>query len=91
MHDRYGTNPQDILGVIGPSIGQHHYEVGQDVIKKVKSAFGGEASGLLLANGDGSGDEKARLDLWAQPSVLEECGVRRVRFQASAACNLEMG
>jgi len=90
MHDRYGSDPQDILAVIGPSIGQHHYEVGADVIARLRDAFGADASGLLQAPA-GMQDGKAQLDLWAANRlVLEESGVRQVEISGiCTACHLE--
>jgi polyphenol oxidase len=32
MRLEFGCNPEDILAVIGPSIGQHNYEVGSEVV-----------------------------------------------------------
>ena len=90
MHDRYGSDPQDILAVIGPSIGQHHYEVGADVIARIRAAFGADASGLLQTLA-GMQDGKAQLDLWAANRlVLEESGVRQVEISGiCTACHLE--
>jgi len=90
MHDRYGSNPQDILAVVGPSIGQHHYEVGADVIARMRDAFGADASGLLQTL-PGMEVDKALLDLWAANRlVLEESGVRQVEISGiCTACHLE--
>jgi polyphenol oxidase len=90
MHDRYGTQPTDVLAVIGPSIGQHHYEVGADVIARVRGAFGEAAAGLLQYQPDLEA-EKAQLDLWAANRlVLEESGVRQVEISGiCTACHLD--
>jgi hypothetical protein len=90
MHDRYGSNPKDILAVIGPSIAQHHYEIGQDVIQQVTTAFGQDASGLL-APVNGSLEDKALLDLWsANRLILEHIGVTQVEISGQCtACHLE--
>ena len=90
MRNRFGTDPQDILAVIGPSIGQHHYEVGADVIARIRDAFGADASGLLQTLA-GMQVDKAQLDLWAANRlVLEESGVRQVEISGiCTACHLE--
>lgn len=90
MHDQYGSDPQDIRAVIGPSIGQHHYEVGADVTARVRAAFGVDASELLQTL-PGMEDGKALLDLWAANRlVLEECGVQQVEIAGiCTACHLE--
>ena len=52
MQFAYHSQPENILAVIGPSIAQHHYEVGSEVIEQVEDAFG-EAellTNLLLAD-----------------------------------------
>ena len=37
MREHYGSKPENIYAAIGPSIGVDHYEVGPDVIAKVKN------------------------------------------------------
>jgi YfiH family protein len=92
MHDRYGTQPGDILAAIGPSIGPDHYEVGENVIEQVETAFGQDGQALLPGRrirDDGS--PAAYFDLWsANRLVLEEAGVRKIELASiCTACHTE--
>ncbi|MBN2548601.1 MAG: peptidoglycan editing factor PgeF [Anaerolineales bacterium] len=86
MRQRYRCDPQDILAGIGPSIGPHHYEIGQEVADQVRQAFGQDVSGLLHSdNGFG-----VQFDLWnANRLVLEKAGVRQIEVsEICTACHL---
>lgn len=86
MQERYGSQPKDLLAAIGPSIGPDHYEVGADVIARVKEAFGEKADALLEAHG-----ERLHFDLWkANRFLLEEAGVRQVEVAGlCTACHVD--
>jgi YfiH family protein len=89
MGECYGSQPGDILAGIGPSIGVHHYEVGEEVAQQVRQAFGEQAHTLLVpANGDA---KRVQFDLWAANQlVLQECGVRQIETAGlCTACHLE--
>lgn len=74
MQLEYGSQTQDIFTALGPSIGAHHYEIGDEVAAQVIRAFGQEA-GELLPRRNGS----AHLDLWAANRLLlERAGVRKI-------------
>lgn len=74
MRERYGSQPEDLLAAIGPSIGPDHYQVGADVVARVKDAFGARADSLLETHG-----ASLHFDLWkANQALLEESGVRRI-------------
>jgi len=85
MQSRYGSNSEDILAGIGPSIGPDHYQIGQDVIDQVRVAFG-TASDRLLRQING----KINFDLWqANREALSESGVRHVETAGfCTACDL---
>jgi hypothetical protein len=89
MQDAFHSNPGDLLGAIGPSIGPHHYPVGADVAEQVRHSFGADANALLTPI-DGN-DDRVQLDLWwANRLVLEHAGVRRVEMAGiCTACHLE--
>ena len=73
MQERYSSNPADILAAIGPAIGPDHYEVGQDVITQVQTAFGLEAQSLLEPH-NGS----IHFNLWkANEILLSGVGVKQ--------------
>jgi len=74
MQSAFGSRPDEILAGIGPSIGPDHYEIGPDVIARVRETFDGDARSLLLADG-----ERTHFDLWAANwLLLERAGVRGV-------------
>jgi len=91
MGDRYGSQPENILAGIGPSIGPHHYQVGSDVIKKVQETFGGDASELIYFEDQAEEDYRAQFDLWrSNRLVLEQAGVREIEVSGvCTACHLE--
>jgi len=84
MTAAYGTDPQDILAGIGPSIGPDHYEVGEDVIMRVRQSFGDQAESLLQHN-----NGHVHFDLWSANRLdLEQAGVNQVEVSGlCTACN----
>jgi polyphenol oxidase len=76
MHSHYKSQPADVLAAIGPSICPQHYEVGPDVIARVRQAFGDAAGSLLLEKETGT-----HFDLWAANRlVLEQAGVKKIEL-----------
>jgi len=61
MKSEFGTDPSVVLAGIGPSIGPDSYEVGENVIREVKSNMHMDPDTALL-NPSG---QKAHFDLWA--------------------------
>lgn len=90
MEACYGSSPGDILAGLGPSIGPHHYQVGPEVVARVQSAFGVDASALLCSYKKGQDLNGVQFDLWsANRLVLEHVGVRRIEVSGvCTACNL---
>ncbi|MBW8011452.1 MAG: peptidoglycan editing factor PgeF [Chloroflexi bacterium] len=86
MKTEYGTRPGDILAAIGPSIGAHHYEVGNEVIEAVQNTFGGDSAALLPSN-NGS----VKFDLWkANRLILEQAGVGQIEVaEICTACHMD--
>jgi hypothetical protein len=85
MRAAYRSHPADLLAVIGPSIGAHHYPVGPEVAEQVRLAFGVDAA-LLLPASNGA----VQFDLWAANRlVLEQAGVRQIEIcEICTACHL---
>lgn len=85
MQAHYGCQPGDIRAGIGPSIGPDHYEVGMDVIDRVKAAFGQDADGLIRRE-----NGRHFLDLWsANRLLLENAGVRQIEVAGiCTACSI---
>lgn len=86
MKTEYGSHPGDILACIGPSIGAHHYEVGDAVIEAVQDAFGKDAADLLP-----SPNGSVKFDLWkANRLILEQAGVDQIEVaEICTACHME--
>lgn len=86
MHAKYDSRPQDILAVIGPSIGPDHYEVGEDVLKHVQDTFGSESDQVIRAV-----NRRKHFDLWkANELVLRGAGVQQIEVaEVCTACHVE--
>ncbi|MCH5258541.1 MAG: peptidoglycan editing factor PgeF [Lachnospiraceae bacterium] len=85
MKDVYGTDPSDIVAVVGPSICQACYEVSEDVAEAFAQEFHGEGqtNEILLSKGGG----KYQLDLWrANEIVLIEAGIPTEQIQVTDLC-----
>lgn len=75
MKDIYDCDPQDIEAVIGPSISQNNYQVGEEVVEATLSYYG-EDSDLIKRD---SQDGTAYLDLWkANQLDFERQGVTKI-------------
>ena len=86
MQAKYGSKPADVLAAIGPSIGPDHYEIGPDVIGRVRASFDGYAEALLPVR-----DGHVFFDLWAANRLtLEQAGVVQVELAGlCTACHPE--
>lgn len=62
MKESYGSNPEDIIAFIGPSICRDCYEVGEDVAEEFAKAYGDSVFDDILYIKDNG---KFKLDLWA--------------------------
>jgi polyphenol oxidase len=82
----YGSQPEDILAGIGPSIGPDHYTVGDEVVQAVRASFGPQAETMLSHTPD-----QWQLDLWkANEMALREAGVRQIESsRICTACHTE--
>ncbi len=86
MVNQLGCVPQNINAVIGPAIGPCCYQVGQDVINGVETAFTNPNNLLLRRNGS-----HAYFDMWAaNKQQLVEAGVKNI-FQTNlcTACRTD--
>ena len=73
MTEVYGTNPQDLIAAVGPSICQDCYEVSEDVIEEFKKAFDGKHWESLFYKKDNG---RYQLNLWeANRIIFMEAGV----------------
>ncbi len=80
----FGSRPKDLVAGIGPCIGPCCYEVGNDVVDAVRSAF--DRAGALLPR---NGGDRRHFDLWAaNRRWLAESGVLQVEIaEVCTACH----
>jgi len=86
MQSHYGSSPANIQVAIGPSIGPDHYQIGPDVILKVRECFGSDADNLLSTRSGST-----YFDLWqANKYMAKESGVSQVEIAGiCTACHTE--
>jgi YfiH family protein len=83
MQKHFGSNPKDIIAVIGPSICADCYEIGEEVATEFKIAFPQNQQDILTAKGNG----KYLCNLWeANRSVLSEAGLEADNIHISGVC-----
>jgi conserved hypothetical protein TIGR00726 len=85
MKKAFGSNPEDIIAVIGPSICMDCYEVGEDVADEFRNEFSikDEDNGILQRNSRG----RYQLNLWeANRIVLSEAGLLPENIHISEVC-----
>ena len=84
MKEEYGTESQDVIAAIGPSICQECYEVSEDVIEQFKGAFDKEYWQDLFYQKE---NKKYQLNLWkANEIILEEAGVLKEHIAVTNVC-----
>ena len=83
MKEEFGTNPEDVLCAIGPSICQNCYEISEDVAEAFSSEFAGHETEILIKKENG----KYLLDLWkTNEIVLTEAGVLPKHLAVTEVC-----
>ena len=84
MRHEFGTQGEDLIAGIGPSVSQQSYEVGEEVVAAVIDAFDNSAD-LLIPQPN----NKAKLDLWkANQTQLLEFGVKPSNIEISNLCTV---
>lgn len=84
MKEEYGTEAQDVIAAIGPSICQDCYEVSEDVIDKFKEVFGEKHWEDLFYQKE---NKKYQLNLWkANEIILKEAGVLGENIAVTNVC-----
>ena len=82
MQKEYGTNPNDLIAGIGPSIGPEVYEVGPEVIDQFNLKFGIDHIITPIEN-----TNKGLLNLWeVNKQILQNCGVPEHQIELSEKC-----
>ena len=84
MKEEYGTEAEDVIAAVGPSICQDCYEVSEDVIDKFKEVFEKTYWKELFYEKD---NRKFQLNLWkANEIILLEAGVRKENIAVTNVC-----
>jgi hypothetical protein len=84
MHEQYGTNPQDVIAAIGPSICIDCYEVSEEVIEEFAKNFKQDIMEDICYKKDNG---KYQLDLWkANKYVLLEAGIKEENIAVTNIC-----
>jgi YfiH family protein len=86
MVKNYGADPADLQAGIGPSIGPDHYQIGKDVLQKVKLSFRNKADQFIIYK-----HESTFFDLWkANQYILNEVGVNKIEISGiCTGCNMD--
>lgn len=86
MTKNYNTNPEDLVCIIGPSIGPCCYEVSQELAEKFNTNFTNSTEKLYKIE-----DGKYKLDLWkVNEYIIKECGVKDeniINLKICTSCN----
>lgn len=87
MKEQFGSNPSDIIAVIGPSICRNCYEIGKDAAEEFRHAFslnGQNKDDAILEKNEA---DKYQCDLWeANRQVLIEAGLAPAHINISGVC-----
>ncbi|WP_296645287.1 peptidoglycan editing factor PgeF [Romboutsia sp. 13368] len=86
MNKYYNTNSNDLVCIIGPSIGPCCYEVSKELIEKFNMNFTNSTEKFYTIEWD-----KYKLDLWkVNELILKECGVKDeniINLNLCTSCN----
>lgn len=84
MQKSYGSNPNDIIAVVGPSICADCYEISEETAQEFRIAFPEDQDRKILIPKDNG---KYLCDLWAaNRSVLLEAGLLPENIHVSGVC-----
>ena len=84
MQEVYGTDPEDVVAAIGPSICQDCYEVSEDVILEFQKNFRKEDWDDLYYRKENG---KYQLNLWrANEIIFQEAGVKKEHIAVTNVC-----
>ena len=84
MTREYGSDPQDILVAIAPSICRECYEVSEDVAFEFQKIFPKEEHSMIM---DSKGNGKYQLDLWeCNKRLLMRAGIPKENISVTNIC-----
>ena len=85
MRERYGSVPEDLTALIGPSIGPRVYAVGPEVVSAFTDAY--PTDDLISRH-----DKGTNLNLWeANAAQFRRAGIAVERVHISGICTFERG
>jgi hypothetical protein len=83
MISKYGSSAENILALIGPSIGPEVYEVGDEVVRQVHRNIPGAEKTLMKGK-----NEKFHFNLWkANRNILLDSGLMPENIQIAGECS----
>ncbi|PKM96094.1 MAG: peptidoglycan editing factor PgeF [Firmicutes bacterium HGW-Firmicutes-1] len=86
MEEHFGSKSEDILTVIGPSIGVCCFEVSEDVKIEVEKMFNRDIIDKIVKKHH---ENKYMIDLWsANEEVLLEAGIKKQNIQKTDICTM---
>jgi copper oxidase (laccase) domain-containing protein len=84
MSKAFGSHPENILAVIGPSICMDCYEIGDDVADEFIRAFSSEEQSTILVKNQRN---RYQLNLWeANRRILLAAGLKDENIHLSGVC-----
>jgi copper oxidase (laccase) domain-containing protein len=84
MNKAFGSNPSDLVAVIGPSICADCYEVSEEVAQEFSEAFSLKEDNEILKPNN---NNRYQLNLWAaNRAVLKEAGLAAENIHTSGVC-----
>lgn len=84
MQKNFGSDPKNIIAVVGPSICADCFEIGEEVAEEFIKAFSEPWENNILKSKDNG---KFQCDLWAaNRTVFEEAGLRPENINISGVC-----
>jgi len=84
MKEEYGTNAEDVVAAIGPSICVDCYEISQDVAVEFINRFSSNEIDQILFPKE---NKKYQLDLWkTNELILLEAGVKKENIEVTDIC-----
>ena len=88
MHDRFDSDPADIIALIGPSICADCYEVDQPVVDRFREVYAEEEMPLIFSQTEEQrGGDHYQLDLWQANLInLETAGLKRENIEVTNLC-----
>ncbi len=90
MKNQYGTRPENIVALVGPSICGDCYEVEENVATPFEEEFKCESAAFPKIVTPGKSKGKFQLDLWeANRAILKTAGVLTENIHVSGVCTMQ--